>query len=78
MPKTAIRINSNDIILFNQTLKDIEHKYGDVAGYDMSYDEFKELCRKPRDEAYNYLCIDRSKKGHQGSYCKCKESKKRK
>ena len=48
--------------MFNQTLKDIEHIHRDVAGYDMNYDEFKELCRKSWEEGYNYLCIDRSKK----------------
>ena len=42
--------NSNNIILFNETLKDIEHIYRDVAGYDMSYDEFKEICRKSWEE----------------------------
>ena len=73
--KRTIRNNSNKIILFNQTLKDIEHIYRDVAGYDMSYDEFKELCRKSWEEDYNYLCIDRSKKRDQGRYCICNESK---
>ena len=28
----------------------------------MSYDEFKEICRKSWEEDYNYLCIDRSKR----------------
>ena len=42
LPKRTIRNISNRIILFNQTLKDIVHIYRDVAGYDMSYDEFKE------------------------------------
>ena len=46
LPKRTIRYNSNKIILFSQTLKDIEHIYRDVAGYDMNYDEFKDLCRK--------------------------------
>ena len=46
LPKRTIRNNSNKKILFNQTVKDIEHIYRDVAGYDMSYDDFKELCRK--------------------------------
>ena len=46
LPKRTIRNNSNKIILFNQTLKVIEHIYRDVAGYDMNYDEFKEICRK--------------------------------
>ena len=49
LPKRTIRNNSNKIILFKQTLKDIEHIYRDVAGYDMNYDEFKELCRKSWD-----------------------------
>ena len=75
LPKRTIRNNSNKIILFNQTLKDIEHIYRDVAGYDMNYDEFKELCRKSWDEDYNYLCIDRSKKRDRGKYCSCNESK---
>ena len=76
LPKRTIRNKSNKIILFNQTLKDIEHIYRDVAGYDMNYDEFKDLCRKSWDEGYNYLCIDRSKKRDQGKYCICNESKK--
>ena len=75
LPKRTIRNNSNKINLFNQTLKDIEHIYRDVAGYDMTYDEFKELCRKSWDEDYVYLCIDRSKKRDHGRYCICNESK---
>ena len=62
LPKRTIRNNSNKIILFNQTLKDFEHIYRDVAGYDMNYDQFKELSRKSWEEDYNYLYIDRSKK----------------
>ena len=76
LPKRTIRNNSNRIILFNQTLKDIEHIYRDVAGYDMDYNEFKDLCRKSWEEDYNYLYIDRSKKRDQGKYCICNESKK--
>ena len=76
LPKRTIRNNSNKIILFNQTLKDIEHIYRDVAGYDMNYDEFKDLCRKSWEEDYNYLYIDRSKKRDQGKYCICIERKK--
>ena len=74
MPKRTIRNNSNKIILFDQTLKDIEHIYRDVAGYDMSYDEFNDLCRKSWDEGYKYFCIDRSKKRDHGRYSICNES----
>ena len=75
LPKRTKRNNSNKIILFNQTLKDLEHIYRDVAGYDMNYDEFKDLCRKSWGEDCNYLYIDRSKKRDQGKYCICNESK---
>ena len=74
LPKRTIRNNSNKIILFNQTLKDIEHINRDVAGYDMNYDEFKEFCGKSWEEDSNYLCIDRSKKRDQRKYCICNES----
>ena len=46
LPKRTIRNNSKKRVLFNQTLEDIEHIYRDVAGYDMNYDEFKDLCRE--------------------------------
>ena len=75
LPKRTTRINSNKITLFNQTLKDNEHIYRDVAGYDMNYDEFKDLCRKSWEKDYNYLYNDRSKQRNQGKYCICNESK---
>ena len=59
LPKRTIRNNSNIIILFQQTLKDVQHIYTDIAGFDMSYDEFKELCREAWRENYNYLLINR-------------------
>ena len=62
MPKRTIRNNSNKKNLFNQTLKDIEHTYRDVAGYAMNYDAFKDLCRKSWEEDYKNLYFDRSKK----------------
>ena len=46
VPKRTIRNNSNLKILFQQTLKDVEHIYRDIAGFDISYDEFKELGRE--------------------------------
>ena len=75
LSRRTIRNNSNEIILFNQKLKDIENTYRDVGGYDMSYDEFKQLCKKSWEKEYNYLCIDRSKQRDQGRYCICNERK---
>ena len=53
LPKRTIINKINLKILFNQTLRDIEHIYRGVAGYDMIYDEFKEICRKSWEEDYN-------------------------
>ena len=59
LPKRTIRNNGNIIILFQQTLKDVQHIYTDIAGFDMAYDEFKRLCREAWRERYSYLLINR-------------------
>ena len=74
-PKTTIRNNSNKILLFNQTLKDVENLNRDVGGYDMSYDEFVQICRETWKEEYIYLRFDGSKKRDQARNCNCNESK---
>ena len=71
LPKRTIRNMSNIIILLQQTLKDIEHIYRDIAGFDMSHDEFNELCREAWKENYNYLIINRleDKNGSKNQVC---------
>ena len=73
LPKRTIRNNSNILILF-QTLKDVEHIYRDIAGFDMSYDEFKSLCREAWKEKYNYLIINRLEDKIGKKYRICNES----
>ena len=74
LPKRTIRNNSNIIFLFQQTLKDVEHIYRDIAGFDMSYEEFKELCREAWRERYNYLLISRLEDKNGSRYKICNES----
>ena len=74
LPKRTIRNNSNIILLFQQTLKDVEHIYRDIAGFDMSYDEFKSLCREAWRERYNYLLINRLEDKNGKKYMICNES----
>ena len=71
LPKRTIRNNSNIIILFQQTLKDVQHIYTDIAGFDMSYDEFKSLCKEAWRDKYNYLIINRleDKNGKKNMIC---------
>ena len=71
----SIRNNSDRLILFKQTLGDIQSMYYDIGAYDMNYDEFKELCHKSWSEKFNYLCIDMTKIESQGKYRICNESK---
>ena len=59
LPKSTFRNNSNIIILFKQTLRDITLLFHDVAGLDMNLEEWKRLCRQARKKDYDYLQIDR-------------------
>ena len=61
LPRQSIRNNSDRLILFKQTLRDVQSIYYDIGAYDMNYNEFKEMCHKAWDEKFNYLCIDMTK-----------------
>ena len=61
--------------MFFQTLKTIEKRCRDVGRYRVSYEEFKQLCKKFSEEDYNYLCFDRSEKRYQGRFCNCNKNK---
>ena len=54
LPKNTIRNNSNIIILFKQTLRDIIILFHDIAGLDMNLEEWKQLCRKAWEKYYDY------------------------
>ena len=75
LPRQSIRNNSDRLILFKQTLRDVQSMYYDIGAYDMNYDEVKEMCHKAWDERYNYLCIDMTKNKNDGKYRIFNESK---
>ena len=64
--RQSIRNNSDKLILFEQTLPDIQNMYYDIGAFDMIYDEFKERCRVAWSEKFNYLCIDMTKNKNEG------------
>ena len=68
LPRQSIRNNSDRLILFKQTLRDVQSMYYDIGAYDMNYDEFKGKCHKAWEERYNYLCIDMTKNENDGKY----------
>ena len=75
LPRQSIRNNSDILILFKQTLRDVQSMYYDIGAYDMNYDEFKLMCHKAWDEKYNYLCIDVTRNKNEGKYRIFNESK---
>ena len=75
LPRQSIRNNSDRLILFKQTLRDVQSMYYDIGAYDMKYDEFKERCCKAWSEKFNYLCIDMTKNKNEGRYRIFNESK---
>ena len=75
LPRQSIRNNSDIIILFKQTLRDVQSMCYDIGAYDMNYDEFKLMCHKAWDEKYNYLCFDVTRNKNEGKYRIFNESK---
>ena len=68
LPRQSIGNNRDRLILFKQTLRDVQSMYYDIGAYDMKYDEFNEVCQKARSERFNYLCIDMAKNKNEGKY----------
>ena len=50
------------IILFQGTLKNMEKIFRNIAGLDMSYDAWKELCGEEYEDDYRNLHTDACKK----------------
>ena len=75
LPRQSIRKNSDRLILFKQTLRDVHKMYQDIGAFDMIYDELKEMCRVAWSEKFNYLCIDMTKNKNEGKYRIFNESK---
>ena len=75
LPRQNIRNNCDRLILFLQTLRDVQSMYYDIGAYDMKYDEFKEMFHKAWSERFNYPCIDMTKDENDGKYRIFNESK---
>ena len=75
LPRQSIRNKSDRLILFKQTLRDVQSMYHDIGAFDMIYDESKELCRVAWGEKFNYLCIDMTENKNEGRYRILNENK---
>ena len=75
LPRQSIRNNSDRLILFKQTLRDVQSLNFDIGDFDMIYGEFKEMCRVAWSEKFNYLNIDMAENKNEGKYRIFNESK---
>ena len=75
LPRQSIRNSSDRLILFKQTLRDVQSMYYDIGDYDMQYDEFKEICHKAGSEKLNYLYTDMTQNKNEGELRLLKENK---
>ena len=75
LPRQSIRKNSDRLVLFKQTIRDVESMYKDNGGNNMKDDDFKELCRKAWSEKVNYLCNVTTKNRNDGKYRVFNENK---
>ena len=75
LPRQSIRNISDRLILFKQTLRDVQSVYYDIGAFDMLYDELKEMCRVAWSEKFYYLGVDKTKKKNEGKYRIFNESK---
>ena len=58
----TLRNISNILIFFQQTFKDVNHIYREIAGSDMSNDKFNNLCRVAWKDIFTYLSIKEARR----------------
>ena len=68
LPRQSFRNNSDRLILFKQTLRDVQSMYYDIGAYGKKYDELKKMCHRTWSEKFNCLCTDTTKNKNEGKY----------
>lgn len=71
IPKHLVRDNANVLVLFKQDEMNLKHVYDDHVTTDMTFDEFKDLCRRCwQDNYYGVLVIVKENDLKNGRYRK--------
>lgn len=63
IPKHLIRDNVNFLILFKQDDLNLKHVYDDHVTTDMTYQQFKIMCKECWKDKYGFLTIDKDSSG---------------
>jgi Poxvirus A32 protein len=68
VPKHLIRDNTNFIVLFRQDDLNIRHVYDDHVNPDVSFDQFKAMCRLCWEKQYDFLTVDKTREVKNGRF----------
>jgi hypothetical protein len=68
VPKHLIRDNTNFIVLFKQDELNMKHIYDDHVSPDITFDQFKAMCRLCWEKEYDFLTIDKTRNGTDGRF----------
>jgi hypothetical protein len=68
VPKHLIRDNTNFIILFKQDELNLKHVYDDHVSPDITFEEFKKVCRMCWEKKYDFLTIDKTRDLQNGRF----------
>jgi hypothetical protein len=70
VPKHLIRDNANFIILFKQDELNLKHVYQDHVSPDISFEDFKNICKLCWEGKHNFLTIDKESNLNSGKFRK--------
>jgi hypothetical protein len=70
VPKHLIRDNANIIILFKQDELNLKHVYQDHVSPDITFEEFKKICKVCWDGKHSFLTIDKESDVTKGKFRK--------
>ena len=55
LPRQSMGDNSDRLILFRKTFRDVQSMYYDLGAYDMKNDDFQEMCEEAWSERFNFF-----------------------
>lgn len=68
IPKQLIRDNANLLVVFKQDDVNLRHIYDEHVTTDMSWKQFREMCKNIWSEPYSYLVINKDCEKNNGRY----------
>jgi hypothetical protein len=68
VPKHLIRDNTNFIVLYKQDELNMKHIYEDHVSPDITFDQFKTMCRLCWEKEYDFLTIDKTRNMADGRF----------